>query len=118
MVDHLTDDRPERAAAVAALVLLHVEQCLEPGGDALPGVELEQALLLQNVLELMPEHLSDELLLAGEVVVELALAVPEAARMSSMLVALTPRSYISAAANSTIRPLVTFPRRVIGSGIA
>ena len=35
-----------------------------------------------------------------------------------MLVALTPRSYISAAANSTIRPLVTFPRRVIGSGIA
>jgi len=34
-----------------------------------------------------------------------------------MLVALTPRSYISAAASSTIRPLVSFPRRVVGSGM-
>jgi len=44
--------------------------------NAVPGVELEGVLLLQNLVELVTQHLGDELLLPGEVVVQLALAGP------------------------------------------
>ncbi len=94
-----------------------VDQGPEPADNPVPRVEVKAALVFEDYCQLMGKYLNDQGVLVRKVVIELAFPVPEATRMSSTVVAATPRSYINEAAAEMIPALLRRPRRVIGSGI-
>ena len=117
-VSQTARERTERATAAARARRLARHDHVAPVLEILEAVELleRRTVVGEHALTLALDDRVDEVVLVSEVVVELDLLVPVAARTSSRLTSAAPRSKMRSAAASMMRWRVARPFRVGGVG--